>query len=186
MADQSTAQEGRPYITVPAPDIKEIYFRRTARPPAYNGDMMSKVPTKTQVSAGGIVFRRVAGDVEVAIIGVDAKGEQRWQLPKGIVGEGESAEETALREVREETGLEAEIVGPLETIEYWYYGSGGSIRFHKYVHFFLMSYRSGSTADHDHEVTEARWVPLAEAEALLTFKSERARVQEARELIAAL
>ena len=147
---------------------------------------MSNVPTKTQVSAGGVVFRRGAGGVEIAIVGVDAKGEQRWQLPKGIVGGEETAEETARREVREETGLETDIVGPLETIEYWYYGSGGSVRFHKYVHFFLMSYRSGSTDDHDHEVTEARWVSLADAEKLLTFKSERERVEEARELIAAL
>lgn len=147
---------------------------------------MSKVPTKTQVSAGGVVFRVAENGIEVAIIGVAVEGEQRWQLPKGIVGKEEAAEETALREVREETGLTASLIGPLERIEYWYYGSGGGIRFHKYVHFYLMRYENGSTADHDHEVTEARWVSLAEAEEMLTFKSERALIPEVREKIARL
>lgn len=139
-----------------------------------------------QVSAGGVVFRQIDDRTEVALIGVDAGGEQRWQLPKGIVGKEEGAEETALREVREETGLVAEMVGPLDTIEYWYYGSGGKIRFHKYVHFYLLRYQSGSTADHDHEVTEARWVSLADAEEMLTFKSERALIPQARAQLAAL
>ena len=150
---------------------------------SYNGLIMAKVPTRTQVSAGGIVFRRVAGEIEIAVIGVAAGDEQRWQLPKGIVGSDEVAEETALREVQEETGLTAQLIGPLDTIEYWYYGSGGRVRFHKYVHFFLMRFESGSTADHDHEVTEARWVSLADAKEMLTFKGERELVPQAREMI---
>lgn len=74
----------------------------------------------------------------------------------------------------------------MDTIEYWYYGSGGRVRFHKYVHFYLLRYRRGSTADHDQEVTEARWVPLETAGEMLTFKGERALVEKAREMIAAL
>lgn len=132
-----------------------------------------------------MVFRQRQGTTEVAIIGVDANGEQRWQLPKGIMGRGEKPEETALREVREETGLRAEIVAPLETIEYWYYGRGGAkrLRFHKTVYFYLMRYVEGDTADHDHEVTEARWAPIDEAARMLTFKSERKLVEQAAQML---
>lgn len=122
----------------------------------------------------------------MALIAVEAGDETRWQLPKGIVGRDEQPEETALREVREETGLEAQMVGPIDTIEYWYYGSGGKVRFHKFVHFYLLQYQSGSTADHDHEVLEARWVPLADAAERLTFKSEKKVAQQAAEMIAKL
>lgn len=146
---------------------------------------MAEVTTQKQVSAGGVVFRQQSDAIQIAVIGVEAKGEQRWQLPKGIVGADEEPEETALREVREETGLLAETVGPLETIEYWYYGRRGAsrIRYHKFVHFFLMRYLSGDVADHDHEVTEARWVDIDEAAPMLTFKSEREVVQQAAALL---
>jgi 8-oxo-dGTP pyrophosphatase MutT (NUDIX family) len=140
-------------------------------------------PTKQQVSAGGVAYRKSRGHTEVAIIRVAP--EDRWQLPKGIVDKGESPEEAALREVREEAGIDAEIVTRIETIEYWYFsGKGGDrVRFHKFVHFFLMKYISGSTDDHDHEVEEARWVRIEEAIDMLAFKSERDVVGKARELI---
>src|SRR5918912_527677 len=111
--------------------------------------------------------------VEVALISVGEEG--RWQLPKGLVGRGESPEEAALREVREETGLACEIAAPLETIEYWYFSKGGGarVRFHKRVHFFLMRYQRGDVADHDSEVNEARWVEIGEAARALAFKGER-------------
>jgi 8-oxo-dGTP pyrophosphatase MutT (NUDIX family) len=144
---------------------------------------VSAYATKEQVSAGGVAFRRRGRGVEVALISV---GEQRrWQLPKGLVGRGESPEEAALREVREETGLSCEIVAPLETIEYWYFskGRGARVRFHKRVHFFLMRYRRGDVADHDSEVNEARWVKIEEAARALSFKSEREVLERAREMI---
>ncbi|HZI18923.1 MAG TPA: NUDIX domain-containing protein [Pyrinomonadaceae bacterium] len=148
---------------------------------------MSSYTTKEQVSAGGVVFRRAGvGRVEVALISVG--GEGRWQLPKGLVGRGESAEEAALREVREETGLAAEVVAPLETIEYWYFSKGGRggaerVRFHKFVHFFLMSYAAGDVSDHDDEVNEARWIEVGEAARLLAFRGERKVLEQARGLI---
>ena len=144
---------------------------------------MSAFETKKQVSAGGVVFRRRGRRTEVTLIATGE--EERWQLPKGLVGRGESPEEAALREVREETGLLCETVAPLGTIEYWYFSKGGRrrVRFHKNVHFFLMRYRSGDVKDHDDEVNEARWVKLDEAVEMLAFKSERKILEQAREMI---
>ncbi|HWS54192.1 MAG TPA: NUDIX hydrolase [Pyrinomonadaceae bacterium] len=144
---------------------------------------MSSFETKEQVSAGGVVYRRRDGAVEVALISVGEAG--RWQLPKGLVGRGETPERAALREVREETGLEAEIVAPLETVEYWYFSKGGAarVRFHKFVHFFLMRFVAGDVAGHDAEVNEARWVGVEEAAGMLAFKGERQVLGQAREMV---
>src|SRR5215213_10587799 len=92
----------------------------------------SSFPTIQQVSAGGVVCRGAKSSVEIAIIRV--LPEDRWQLPKGIVDEGETPEIAALREVREETGLTAEIIQPVETIEYWYFATRaeGLVRYHKF------------------------------------------------------
>lgn len=144
---------------------------------------MSSFETREQVSAGGVVFRRRGGSVEVALISV---GEaNRWQLPKGLIGRGETPERAALREVREETGLEAEIVAPLDTVEYWYFSQGGAarVRFHKRVHFFLMRFVAGDVEAHDAEVNEARWVGIEDAAGMLAFKGERKVVGQAREMV---
>lgn len=146
----------------------------------------SPFPVVRQVSAGGVVYRRAAGGAEVAIVRVGPK--RRWQLPKGIVEEGEDPEETAVREVREEAGVDARVAAPLDTIEYWYVGNerdGRRVRFHKFVHLFLLEYASGDVADHDHEVDEARWVPLGEAADMLAFESERKAMSQAAALIGA-
>jgi 8-oxo-dGTP pyrophosphatase MutT (NUDIX family) len=144
---------------------------------------MNHVETREQVSAGGVVFRRRGSHVEVALISVGS--ERRWQLPKGLVDAGETPEAAALREVREEAGVEAELVAPLEVIEYWFYSKGGAarVRFHKFVHFFLMRYVSGEVSDHDAEVNEARWVEIGEAAEMLAFKSEKKVVERARTLV---
>ena len=147
----------------------------------------SAVPTKEQVSAGGIAYREAGGSIEVALIRVipEDRSEDRWQLPKGIVDEGESPEQAAVREVREEAGIDVEIIEKIETIEYWYVSGKGDdrVRYHKFVHFFLMKYITGSTDDHDHEVEEARWVEIDAAIAMLAFKSERDLVTKARDKI---
>ena len=144
---------------------------------------MTVVATREQVSAGGVAFRRRGAKIYVALISVGR--EPRWQLPKGIIGKNEAAEEAALREVREETGLETELLAPLDTVEYWYFATYGGerVRFHKFVHFFLMRYKSGRTSDHDHEVNEARWVEIARAEEMLAFASERKLIARARAMI---
>ncbi len=135
---------------------------------------------RTQVSAGGVGFRATASGWEVALVVVGPAEKPRWQLPKGLVEPGETPEAAAVREVREEAGVETEPLVPLERVEYWYVGTepdGTRVRYHKFVHFFLLRYLAGDVADHDREVAEARWVPLGEAAGMLAFASER-RVME--------
>jgi 8-oxo-dGTP pyrophosphatase MutT (NUDIX family) len=140
--------------------------------------------TRDEVSAGGVVSRpREGGGFEVALI---LTHERRWQLPKGWIDEGESPEQTAVREVREEAGVDAEVVGRLGDIEYWYVSQYDAepVRVHKRVHVFLLRCTGGSTEDHDDEVIEARWVELGEAERMLAFKDEQRMVAKAREALA--
>ncbi|MBB6611248.1 NUDIX hydrolase [Pontibacter sp. Tf4] len=145
-----------------------------------------KLPVVDQVSAGGVAFRRTGATIEVALISVGK--DNRWQLPKGIVDPGETPEVTAVREVREEAGLRAELLEQLEKIEYWYVGNKGSqrVRFHKFVYFYLFRYSSGNIQDHDWEVNEARWVEINQAQQLLAFNSEKQVVAKAAEKIAQL
>ena len=136
--------------------------------------------TRTETSAGGVAFRlREDGGSDVALIRTH---EGRWQLPKGWIEPGETMEDTARRETREEAGIVAEVIGPLDTIEYWYNSTYDAepTRVHKFVHFFLLRYLRGSTDDHDHEVDEARWVDIEDAEHMLAFKDERRMVSLAR------
>lgn len=140
------------------------------------------LPTLEQVSAGGVVFRKSDNQTEIVIVMM--LPDRRWQLPKGIIDEGETAEESGLREVREEAGVDADLIAPIETIEYWFVASWDGIRkrIHKHVHFFLMKYRSGDVAGHDHEVAEARWVEINEAINMLEFESEKKVVEKAAEM----
>ena len=138
---------------------------------------------RTEISAGGVAFRqREGGGHDVALIRTH---EGRWQLPKGWIEGGESRESAAAREVREEAGIEGEIVAPIDTIEYWFNATYDPepARVHKYVHFFLLRATGGSTDDHDNEVAEARWVEIGEAEHMLAFKDERRIVSMAREAL---
>jgi 8-oxo-dGTP diphosphatase len=146
----------------------------------------AKLPVREQVSAGGVVFRQSERTAEVVIVGVG--GQNRWQLPKGLVEAGEEPGIAAVREAREEAGVETQVVEPIETIEYWYAGldKGERVRFHKRVHFFLLRYVSGNTSDHDWEVNEARWVPIDDAVTQLTFDNERRVMDRARVLISDL
>ena len=137
--------------------------------------------TLHQVSAGGVAHRVNDGRVEVVVIKTSAEG--RWQLPKGMIDPGETAEVAALREVREEAGITCEIIEPLDVIEYWFAASFDGApkkRYHKKVHFYLMKYLDGNVADHDHEVVEAKWVAIDAAEKILAFDTERGLIASAR------
>jgi 8-oxo-dGTP pyrophosphatase MutT (NUDIX family) len=129
----------------------------------------SAPPTVREFSAGGLVVRRFHGRPWLACIRV--KGGTVLALPKGHIDPGESAAGTAVREVREETGLEATVVEKLEDVRYWY--RRPDARVFKIVSFFLLRYRSGSVRNHDHEVDSVEWVPLEEAPRRLTYPGER-------------
>lgn len=142
-----------------------------------------KIKTLEQVSSGGIAFRANASGYEIAVISVNPS--RRWQLPKGLIDAGETPEIAALREVREEAGIETELLAKIDTIEYWYVGDypGERARFHKFVHFFLLKYIEGSVEDHDFEVAEARWVKPEDALEMLAFKGEKEVVEKAIKMI---
>jgi len=146
---------------------------------------MGKVPTRLDTSAGGVVYR-IGPEGEAEVILIRPRGDERWALPKGWVEKGESALDAALREVREETGLSARVVEPLDRIEYWFRTreGAGPILVHKYVDFFLMAAGEGDLADHDQEVEEARWFPLEQAMEVAAFKSERQILARARDRLA--
>jgi 8-oxo-dGTP pyrophosphatase MutT (NUDIX family) len=125
----------------------------------------------TETSYGGVVIR---GE---ELLVITPAGKRVTGLPKGGPNRGETPEQTAVREVREETGINATVREPLGDVRYWY--RRGGRRVHKTVHFFLCDFVSGSTADHDHEVDEARWIPLADAPRVLSFTGERALIEGA-------
>ena len=121
----------------------------------------------------------VRGDEVVVIVPVkrDAAGNRVLALPKGHPDGTESAQDAAVREVREEAGVSGELVEKLGDVRYWYQRRGR--RVFKLVTFFLFEYRSGDLADHDHEVEEARWMPLSTAARSLTYAGEREMVARA-------
>ncbi len=121
------------------------------------------------------MHRTVEGRIQVLL--VHRRSPRLWALPKGTPDSGETVEETALRETREETGLEVVIERRLRSIRYYFVR--GSTRFHKTVHFFLMRPIGGSLEDHDAEFDEVRWIDLDEALAILNHATERSVVEEA-------
>ena len=121
-------------------------------------------------------MRTIRGRTMVAAIRPGGK-ERVWALPKGHIDPGESAAETAMREVREETGVDADLVEKLGDVRYWYQRDGERVL--KVVSFFLFRYRSGSVRDHDHEVDSAEWVPLEEAPRLLEYRGEKQMAEAA-------
>ena len=134
-----------------------------------------KMPVERAISAGGVVLREGATGPEVVICGRQSDGV--WGLPKGTLAEGESLEMAAVREVSEETGLKVEIVKKIGVIEYWFTGDG--VRYHKWVHHYLMRATGGSIADHDLEHDRVEWAPIDEALNTLTFNNDKNIVRQA-------
>ncbi|MGQ9572473.1 MAG: NUDIX hydrolase [Dehalococcoidia bacterium] len=137
------------------------------------------MPVERAVSAGGVVYRRGQQGIEVVLCGRMAEGI--WGLPKGTPDAGESLEEAALREVSEETGLQVAIEAKVGTIEYWF--ARGGVRYHKFVHHYLMVPTGGSVDDHDREYDEVVWFPIEEACRTLSYANEVKVVRKAAALI---
>ncbi len=151
-----------------------------------------------EISSGGVVVRRVAGAWQMAVIepaGRSPKPRGKSSqpvlaLPKGLVDKGEKADQTAIREVREETGVEATLVGKLGDIRYTYVRSwAGGEKVFKIVSFYLLKYTSGEIGHiapaMRKEVSRAEWIPLADASKLLAYKGEREMAAKAQQYIEA-
>ena len=167
------------------------------------------------VSAGGVVYRRVDGRLQAVLCGRHmppqaftketkdkttkvggssphgsglggSRENIRWSLAKGTPDAGETMEETALREVREETGLEVEINVPIGIIEYWFTERGSMTRFHKTVHFYLMAHKGGNTGQHDPEFDVVEWFPYEEALETVGYPNEAEVLRKALALIPSL
>jgi 8-oxo-dGTP pyrophosphatase MutT (NUDIX family) len=136
---------------------------------------------KREFSAGGVLVRRLRGRWVLAAIRPAGKEHGVWALPKGIIGRGEKPEETALREVAEETGATGKLVGKLGDVRYVY--TWGGQRVFKVVSFYLLRYSRGRIGDLPpttaHEVAEVRWLPLEEGPELLAYKGEREMAERA-------
>ena len=137
-------------------------------------------PVKDAVSAGGVVWRSKGDDlIEIVLCG--RRSESLWGLPKGTPDPGETIEQTALREVEEETGLQVRIGERVGTIEYWF--TAGGVRVHKRVHHWLMEPVGGDVSAHDHEFDDVEWLEIGEAKARATYVNERRMIEEADRLL---
>ncbi len=144
---------------------------------------------KIQFSAGGIVYKNQKSKIknqkdEILILLAQHSQHHGWVFPKGLIGdhiEGEDKETTALREVREETGVEGKMVKNLTPVTYWFKLEGELIK--KTVYYFLMEYIGGDITKHDHEMETVEWVPMEKVEERLTYKSDKQVWQEAQKLI---
>ena len=138
-----------------------------------------KLPLERAVSAGGVVYRRGDRGIEVVLCGRTEDGV--WGLPKGTPSPGESLEQAAVREVTEETGLRVAIERKIDSIEYWFAREG--VRYHKFVHHYLMVPTGGSTADHDSEYDRVEWFPAEQATKTLSYRNEIEVVRKAIALL---
>jgi 8-oxo-dGTP pyrophosphatase MutT (NUDIX family) len=136
--------------------------------------------SRDEVSAGGVVYRRTGDSVEV-LIGKDSY-YHRWSLPKGWVDKGETHEQAAIREVREEVGVQARVVQRLGEPEKYVYNLHG-VRVFKTVHYFLLEYESGSEQNHDSEMEEVRWLSIDEAIEIVAYKGVKDMLRQARTLL---
>lgn len=137
--------------------------------------------TRKEFSAGGVVYKRIGLDIKVVLIA--RKNKKVWCLPKGKIEKGESSEEAAKREIREETGLVAALKSRLGDVAYWFVSPQDEARVFKKVRFFLFEYMEGSVSAHDAEVDEARWFKGIDVLKIMTYPSEKEIMQKALEVI---
>lgn len=141
----------------------------------------SATPSSTATAAGGVIYRWGESGAEIVLVA--RKRERLWALPKGTPEASETIEETALREVREETGLETNIIETLGTVRYTFMSRGGE-RIDKTVHHFLLEATGGHFDDHDDEFDHVGWYNIHEAQRRLTHRNQLHILERADELIA--
>lgn len=137
---------------------------------------------KFEYSAGGIVYKK--DDKKIMILVSQHSQHHGWVFPKGLIGDkvkGEKKEETALREVKEETGIDAKIIKELFPITYWYVFNKEKIK--KTVYYYLMEYSGGNFKERDHEMENVEWLPMKKVEERLTYKSDKEVWREAEKII---
>ena len=153
------------------------------------GDALVSGNTRPQTvheySSGGVVYRPTPNGYE--FVAVHRARHTDWSLPKGHIEPGETREEAAIREVKEETGLDARIIAPISEVVYYYRRGKGpaSVLIHKTVHHYLLEATTFDFAGPNWEVSESRWVPLSEAQNVLSYQNDRDVVSKAGDLLQA-
>lgn len=177
-AAQAASVTGEPTgAKTPPPTGAERRARRRK-----GGPRGPRIPTTKEVSAGGVVYRRDGERIDVVLASRRTRrGELAWGLAKGGIEEGETKEDAAIREVREETGLTAEIEADLGDTKYMYVWD--DLRIRKTVHFFLMRATGGDPADRDDEMEDVQWFPLERALKRAAYRGEREVLGRAAELL---
>lgn len=171
-----TAPAGRPR-PVPGPPSEAAYRLERQR--------RSGLVRVEETSAGGLVVDRSATPLRAALIARhDRRGRLVWSLPKGHLEPGETAEQAAIREVEEETGIRSEVLAPLGAIDFWFVAD--SRRIHKTVHHFLLAAVGGQLSDEDVEVVDVRWFPLPQVPDVLAYADERRLLDKVPDLLADL
>lgn len=182
--EQSTANSDQQTTDMSSAPAKPGQHRQQRQPRR----AQERLRTVHETSAGGLVIDGIDGPLEkqvAALIGrIDRRGRMLWSLPKGHIEMGETAEQTAIREVAEETGIQGSVLAALGSIDYWFVTEGR--RVHKTVHHYLMRFLGGELSDDDVEVTEVAWVPIGDLPARLAYADERRLAEVAGELIAKL
>ncbi len=143
---------------------------------------MVKLRTEKAVSAGGVVWRK-GQDHQIEVLLCGRHAENLWALPKGTPEEGETIEQAALREVREETGVTVETEAVVGDVKYWFSRPKEGVRYYKTVHYFLMRPTGGDPALHDHEFDEVRWFAVGDALRLMSYPNEAKVLRQAADLI---
>jgi len=143
--------------------------------------MARSLRTERVTSAGGVVLRRVDGRLEVLLCGRNA--DDLWALPKGTPEPGETLEQAALREVREETGVQVEVDGVVGDVRYWFSRPQEGVRYFKTVRHYLLRPVGGDPSLHDHEFDDVRWFPVPQALKLLTYQNEARMLRQALAMV---